>query len=165
MERLWAPWRLAYIQDLYPQPSGCFLCQAWAAAGEEEDHLVLARRQNAFVIMNRFPYNNGHLMVAPGRHIGEMEDVTADESAELWHLATTCKRVLAAEMNAQGANIGINQGRCAGAGVTDHIHIHIVPRWEGDTNYMPILSDVKVMPQLLCESYEQLRPAFAASGF
>ncbi len=163
MRNLWAPWRLAYIKDGGEEP-GCFFCQAWADVGSEAGHLLLARGEAALVIMNRFPYNNGHLMIAPIRHAGRIEEMSEAEAAELWRLTVTCKQVIQDAMNPGGFNIGINQGHCGGAGVLDHLHIHIVPRWEGDTNFMPVLGETKVMPQYLEECYAQLRPGFEARG-
>jgi ATP adenylyltransferase len=164
MDRLWAPWRLAYVSDTYPKEPGCFLCNAWRAQGREAEYLVLGRGQLAFVMMNRFPYNNGHLLVAPVRHVGEMEQATLEEAAELWRLTAACKEIVTSALHADGSNIGLNQGRAAGAGVLDHLHIHVVPRWEGDTNFMPVLGEAKVMPQALADCYAQLRPGFAARG-
>ncbi len=164
MERIWAPWRLEYIRN-DPPAEGCFLCRGWEARGEERAHLLLARGERAFVIVNRYPYNGGHIMVAPVRHVGEMQEVDAEEAAEIWRLAVVSKSVLEESMNAGGVNLGINQGRCAGAGVLDHLHVHLVPRWNGDTNFMPVLADAKVIPQGLESLWEQLRAAFVERGF
>lgn len=164
MGNLWAPWRLAYIKSRYPQPPGCFLCNAWADRGNEAAHLLLARGDTCFVIMNRFPYNSGHLMVCPVRHIGSVEEVDEAEAAELWSLTVMSKSILTEAMNAQGFNIGINQGNCAGAGVLDHLHQHVVPRWNGDKNFMPVLGEVHVIPQLLEQGFAELRPRFLERG-
>jgi ATP adenylyltransferase len=164
MERIWAPWRLEYITN-EPPAEGCFFCNAWEARGEERAHLLLARGERAFVIVNRYPYNGGHIMVAPVRHIGEMQEVDAEEAAEIWRLAVVSKEVLETSMNAEGVNVGINQGLTAGAGVRDHLHVHLVPRWNGDTNFMPVLAETKVIPQGLESLWEQLRAAFVERGF
>ncbi len=160
MRNLWAPWRLEYVENSASQ-RGCFLCNAWNNPGHEEEHLLLQRGEKAFVIVNRYPYSNGHVMVSPVRHIGGMAAVDAAEAAEMWRLTVLCQEVLAEHFQAQGFNVGINLGACAGAGVRDHIHIHVVPRWEGDTNFMPVLSETKVIPQGLTEIYRRLRPGFA----
>lgn len=163
MDTLWAPWRLEYVANEHPA-EGCFLCAAWAARGEEATHLLLGRGARAFVMMNRYPYNGGHLMIAPVRHVGGMEEVDAEEAAEMWRLSVLAKEVLHASLQAGGVNVGINQGRCAGAGVLDHLHIHVVPRWSGDTNFMPVLADTKVIPQGLDSAWRQLRSAFSERG-
>lgn len=163
MDRLWAPWRLQYVTAKAPQEPGCFFCNAWKATGTEPEHLLLYRGKEALVIMNRFPYNCGHLMVAPVRHVGDFELATTSEGAEMWALTARCKTILATSMRPEGFNIGVNQGKCAGAGVLDHLHIHIVPRWNGDTNFMPVLTDSRVMPQALEETYRQLAPLFSGT--
>ena len=165
MQSIWAPWRLEYILANQSPSDGCFFCRAWQSQGQDNEHLLLARGQRAFVMMNRFPYNNAHLMVAPVEHVGGVEAVDSDGAAEIWSLVSTCKSVLEDVANIDGCNIGINQGKVAGAGVLDHLHVHVVPRWDGDTNFMPVIADVKVMPQALEDCYDQLRPAFAARGF
>ena len=137
---------------------GCFFCNAWNAAGAEKDHLVLGRGERAFVMLNRYPYTNGHLMIAPAAHAGRMEDVDAETGAEIWRLAVLAKSALSRAMNPHGFNIGINQGRVAGAGVVDHLHVHVVPRWDGDNNFMPVLGDVRVIPQALEETWALLSP-------
>ncbi len=163
MKQIWAPWRLEYIQGI-DKRQGCFLCDAWNNPDRDRENLVLGRGRLALVIVNRYPYNSSHLMVAPARHVGQMEEVSNDEAAEIWELATTCKLILHAVLHTEGTNIGINQGLCAGAGVRDHLHVHVVPRWEGDTNFMPVLAGIKVMPQALEACYNKLRPAFAEKG-
>jgi ATP adenylyltransferase len=137
---------------------GCFFCNAWRGVGAEKEHLVLGRGRSAFVMLNRYPYTNGHLMIAPAAHEGRMEDVDADVGAEMWRLAVVAKKTLSAAMRPQGFNVGINQGRVAGAGVVDHLHMHIVPRWDGDNNFMPVLGDVRVIPQALEETWAILSP-------
>jgi len=162
MERLWAPWRMEFING--EKPDGCFLCEA-AAAGPDADRelLVLERGEHAFVMMNRYPYNNGHLLVAPKRHGGEFCEMTVEESAEVMALSQKWQRIISKVMDAEGFNLGMNLGRCAGAGVADHLHLHIVPRWSGDTNFMPVVADVHVVPQALLELHDKLR-AHAEGG-
>ena len=162
MQQLWAPWRMTYIGDVdKDKEEGCFFCNAWSHRGQEREHLLLYRGDTCFVMMNRYPYSNAHLMIAPVRHAGSMEDVTNEEGGELWRLATKAKLALSKAINPQGFNIGINQGRVAGAGVLDHLHIHIVPRWNGDVNFMPVFADIRVIPQALEETWEMLRPFFS----
>lgn len=160
MQRLWAPWRMTYISDIDAEKKeGCFFCNAWKELGRERENLVLGRGAGVFVMMNRFPYVNGHLLIAPARHIGDMEEATAEEGAELWRLAVLAKKALGKVLAPQGFNVGINQGRVAGAGVADHLHLHIVPRWSGDVNFMPVFADVRVIPQALEETRDRLAPA------
>jgi ATP adenylyltransferase len=156
-ERLWAPWRLAYIQSPDEQP-GCVFCNA--AARDDEEALVVHRGQLAFVLLNKYPYAHGHLMVAPYRHCGQLEELTDAEALEVHRLATTATRVLGDAMSPQGFNLGWNLGRIAGAGVVDHVHEHVVPRWAGDTNFMPVLADVRVMPEHLTETRRKLAAAW-----
>jgi ATP adenylyltransferase len=143
---LWAPWRLEYIQQADEQ-QGCVFCLA--AAGDDEETLVVHRGEQAFVLLNKFPYSSGHLMVAPVRHVGEFGDLTDEETLEIHRLAERGMAALAEIYAPQGYNLGWNLGRIAGAGVLDHVHLHVVPRWAGDTNFMPVLADVKVMPEHL----------------
>jgi len=155
MEHLWAPWRMEFI--LQEKGGNCFLCDAVDAGAEaDRELLVLERGTRAFVIMNRYPYNNGHLLVAPNRHGGEFGELTADESAEVMALAQRWQRIICEAMEAEGFNLGLNLGACAGAGVADHLHLHIVRRWGSDTNFMPVIADVHVVPQALLELYDRL---------
>ncbi len=156
MRQLWAPWRLEYIRSA-DEEAGCVLCRA-AAAGDA-DGLVVHRGEHAFVLVNKYPYASGHLMVAPFRHEGELGDLTDEEALEIHRLASTAIGALAQEMQPQGFNLGWNLGRIAGAGVVGHVHLHVVPRWAGDTNFMPVLADVRVMP----ESLEATREALSAA--
>ncbi len=157
MRQLWAPWRLEYIQAADEQ-EGCFLCSA--AADREEDALVVHRGEQAFVLLNRYPYASGHVMVAPRRHEGEFGDLSTDEAVEIHRLAAATLGALSEAMRPQGFNLGWNLGRIAGAGVIDHVHLHVVPRWAGDTNFMPVLADVKVMPEALAETRAKLARAW-----
>lgn len=156
-KQLWAPWRLEYIKQADEQ-LGCVFCEA--VAGEDEEKLVVHRGELAFVLLNRFPYASGHLMAAPYRHVGEFGELTDDEALEIHRLARSGIGALAQVYGPQGYNLGWNLGRIAGAGVVDHVHLHIVPRWAGDTNFMPVLADVKVLPEHLAETRRRLAEAW-----
>jgi ATP adenylyltransferase len=159
-QRIWAPWRLAYVKDASKDvEQECIFCVK-PAADADEDSLIVHRGELCFVILNRFPYTNGHLMVAPYEHIAALPDLDAEPLAELMSLTQRAMRVLEDEYAPHGYNVGFNQGRVAGAGVEHHIHVHVVPRWGGDTNFMPVLADTRVMPQSLEDSYAALRGAF-----
>src|SRR5262245_8289829 len=151
-DRLWAPWRLEYVESADERP-GCIFC-------EPEEELVLARGELAFALLNRFPYTSGHLMVAPLRHLGDYGALTDPEAAGIQRLGAAGLRALAAVYRPHGHNLGWNLGRVAGAGVVDHVHLHVVPRWNGDTNFMPVLADVRVIPEALAESARRLREAW-----
>jgi ATP adenylyltransferase len=153
MQRLWAPWRLDYVQS--PRADQCVFCLG--DAGEDEARLVLHRGRHCFIIMNRFPYSNGHLMVVPFRHLADPGLLDADEVAELHQLTVLCRDLLLKAFKPQGFNVGMNLGAAAGAGITGHLHQHIVPRWIGDTNFMPVFADVRVIPQHLEETCRQFR--------
>jgi ATP adenylyltransferase len=157
VERLWAPWRLEYIQGADEQ-EGCFLCRA--RDGDDETGLVVHRGKRAFVVLNKYPYAAGHLMVAPNRHEGEFGELDADEALEVHRLAAAGLAALAETARPQGFNLGWNLGRVAGAGLVDHVHLHVVPRWAGDTNFMPVLADVKVLPEHLAETRRKLAAAW-----
>lgn len=160
MQRLWAPWRMDYI--LAAKQKDCFLCEM-IQSDRDRDNLLLQRRQHSLVVMNRYPYNNGHCMVAPYRHVAELHELNDAERLELMQATSVCVATLKQVMRCDGANVGINLGEAAGAGLREHLHIHIVPRWEGDTNFMPVLAATKVMPQALFELYDQLLPYFPAT--
>jgi ATP adenylyltransferase len=153
VERLWAPWRLEYISSADDQP-GCVFCAA--VEGDDEDRLVVHRGPRTIVLLNKFPYSSGHLMVAPQRHVGEFGELEDEEVLEVHRLASAGIGALAQTYAPQGYNLGWNLGRVAGAGVVDHVHLHVVPRWAGDTNFMPVLADVKVMPEYLEETRRKL---------
>jgi ATP adenylyltransferase len=155
--QLWAPWRLEYIVGA-DEDEGCVFCRA--AAGDDEAGLVVHRGDHAFVLLNRYPYASGHLMVAPYRHEREFGELSAEEAVEVHRLAAAAIGALAEEMLPQGFNLGWNLGRIAGAGVVDHVHLHVVPRWAGDTNFMPVLADVKVIPEALDETRRKLADAW-----
>jgi len=153
--QLWAPWRMEFIRG--PKEEGCFLCRIIreGPAGDA-GNLVVCRGKACLLLMNRYPYNGGHLMVAPYRHAGRLESLTADERNEMMELTCLAERLLERVMKPQGFNMGINQGAAAGAGLKDHLHMHVVPRWEGDTNFMPVLGSVRVVPQALEEMHAAL---------
>jgi ATP adenylyltransferase len=153
-ERLWAPWRLGFI--LGPKPEGCFLCQK---PGEQRDaeNYVLERGSTCFVILNAYPYNNGHLLISPYRHTGDFGVLTTEELNELMSLTQRWVQRLQERMRPEGFNIGFNVGKAAGAGVAEHLHQHIVPRWSGDTNFMSTVSDMRVINQSLDELYALLK--------
>lgn len=159
MERLWAPWRMEFI--LNEKPAGCIFCLGEKKdQAAERDRLVLLRDRHTFVMMNRYPYSNGHLLVSPNRHVADMADLTGEEMLELFRNVSLCCRVVTQVMSSQGFNVGINLGKAAGAGVDDHLHVHVVPRWVGDANFMTVIADVRVMPENLAATYDKLYPAF-----
>ncbi len=158
--RIWAPWRLEYVKDASKDSEeDCIFC-AKPAAGDDEGNLIVHRGEHCFVILNKFPYTNGHLMVAPFEHVATLQEIDADTVAEMMALGQQAMRSLEDRYTPHGYNVGFNQGRVAGAGVEHHIHMHVVPRWGGDTNFMPVLADTRVMPQTLEQSYEALKDAF-----
>ena len=156
MDRLWSPWRLAYVTG-GTSTASCIFCEAGEAGADAP--LVLHRGTHAFVILNLFPYNNGHLMIVPRRHIATLAEATPDELQELIALTRQAEIVLTEAYAPHGLNVGLNLGKAAGAGVADHLHIHVVPRWNGDTNFMPVIADIKVMPEHLDTVYRQLKEA------
>jgi ATP adenylyltransferase len=159
-DRIWAPWRLEYVKDASKDSEqGCIFC-AKPGADDDEASLIVHRGDRCFVILNLYPYTNGHLMIAPFEHIGSIQEVPAETTAEMMALAQRAIAVLTEQYEPHGFNVGFNQGRVAGAGVEHHIHMHVVPRWGGDTNFMPVLADTRVMPQTLEQSYEALRGRF-----
>ncbi|OPZ67371.1 MAG: AP-4-A phosphorylase [bacterium ADurb.Bin478] len=157
MEKLWAPWRMEYI--LQEKPSGCIFCDK-PKQDRDRENLILHRGAGCFVIMNFYPYNNGHLMIVPYRHIADLAALTAAEQSEMMTLLGRCTTILTQQMRPHGFNIGMNLGRTAGAGIDDHLHFHIVPRWNGDTNFMPVTGHTKVLSQGLQESWDSLKPWF-----
>jgi ATP adenylyltransferase len=163
VHRLWAPWRLEYVKSA-DEESGCLFCAAATAAGDDDaERLIVQRAPHAIVLMNKFPYSSGHFMVAPTRHVGDYGDLTDEEVLELHRFASAGIGALAATYGPQGYNLGWNLGRVAGAGVVDHVHLHVVPRWAGDTNFMPVLADVKVLPEHLLETRRKLAQAWPSA--
>ncbi|MFC1987833.1 HIT domain-containing protein [Chloroflexota bacterium] len=157
MKHIWAPWRMKYIQ--MEKPEGCILCQK---PGQDSDvvNYILYRGGKNFVIMNAYPYNPGHLLIAPYRHLASLEDLTDGELHEHFDIVSRSIKVLRQVFNPSGFNLGINIGKAAGAGIEYHIHTHIVPRWQGDTNSMTVISDVRVVPEALAETYQKLKGKF-----
>jgi ATP adenylyltransferase len=158
MDRLWAPWRLSYVTAAQLPATDCIFCDA--SAGREID-LVVLRASHAYVILNLYPYNNGHLMVVPNRHLASLEALTRDEQTELMQLTRLSEMALHEAYRPQGINVGINLGRAAGAGIENHLHIHLVPRWSGDTNFMTAVGETRVLPEELGATAARLRPIFA----
>jgi ATP adenylyltransferase len=157
LDRLWSPWRMDYIRTA-DRPGGCLFC---AVAKERNDraHLVLARRPDALLMLNRYPYNPAHLMVAVRRHVGRFHGLTAEERVDVLDLTALAERALAAEYHPHGVNVGANLGRVAGAGFPGHLHLHLVPRWNGDTNFMPTVAGTRVLPESLSRTWTRLRGA------
>jgi ATP adenylyltransferase len=162
MRNLFAPWRMAYIGA--PQPSGCLFCRTFDSSPDQDrENLVVYREAQALAMMNRFPYNNGHLMIAPRAHEGSLTGLDDDQLLALMQLTRRSIRVLEEVMSPEAFNVGANIGRVAGAGIPDHVHVHVVPRWNGDTNFMPVIGEVKVINEHLDATWEKLTSAFAAS--
>jgi ATP adenylyltransferase len=159
MERLWTPWRLAYVTEASRVVPDCIFCAALARA--EVEPLLVHRGRLAFVIVNKFPYNNGHLMVVPNRHVGLLAELAPEELLELMQLTQTAERALTEVYQPHGFNMGLNLGKPAGAGVLNHLHMHVVPRWSGDTNFMSVLGETRVLPEELPRTVERLRAVFA----
>jgi ATP adenylyltransferase len=157
MDYIWAPWRIKYIEQSHGE--GCFLCDKPKEKKDNENY-ILYRGKTNFIILNSYPYNPGHIMVAPYRHVDSPEKLSDEEISEHYALVTKSLGVLREVFKPGGFNVGMNLGRVAGAGVEDHIHTHIVPRWAGDTNFMPVMADVRVLPQALAECYQKLKEKF-----
>jgi len=156
--RLWAPWRLDYIKG--PKPDECIFCSKPALDDDSAAHIV-ERGEHCFAMLNTYPYNNGHVMISPYRHVPSIEDLDAPVLGELMALAQRMLAALRGAYAPEGFNMGINQGKIAGAGFEDHVHLHVVPRWSADTNFMPVIGDTRVLPQSLDDSYSTLREALA----
>jgi ATP adenylyltransferase len=159
-ERLWAPWRLQYVQDS-GQSGECIFCSK--PTGDDDANLIVHRGTHAYVLLNLYPYSNGHLMVAPYRHLALPGELSGEERAEMWELLDQGIAALTTAMAPEGFNSGMNLGRVAGAGVVGHLHLHVVPRWSGDTNFMPVLADVRVMPEHLTRTLAQVRAAWPSA--
>ena len=160
MNQLWAPWRMDLIEK-GPAKGACIFCDL-PKATDDRENLILGRTRNAFAILNKFPYHNGHLMVVPRVHTGELGKLSREEYAELDEALRAAVRLVGAAYKAQGYNVGMNLGQVAGAGIAEHLHWHVVPRWDGDTNFMPIVADVKVIVQSLDALYDLLRESLAS---
>jgi ATP adenylyltransferase len=162
MEPLHAPWRIAYIRGPKPAPGTAHLFKEIADSSEDVANYVVARDRTCYAVLNRYPYTGGHLLVVPYKVSPDLNGLTEDEMCDLFKLARRCQNALTAVMHPDGFNIGINLGRVAGAGIIDHVHVHIVPRWTGDTNFMPVIGSTTVLPEALSEVAAQLRAALAA---
>lgn len=158
MKQLWSPWRIDYI--LGPKADECVFCVP-EDAGEDEERLILHRGDHSFILMNKYPYNNGHLLVCPYRHIQNVEDLDPGESAEIMSFIQGCSRILKRNFHCEGINIGLNQGKAAGAGIGDHLHFHLVPRWNGDSSFIAAIGEIRAIPQHLAETWRSLKPEFA----
>ncbi len=166
--RIWAPWRIEYILGVKPEDRAkgeteneCVLCQAHLA-GDDLEKLILYRGELCFIMMNLYPYNSGHIMILPYRHAGSLDELTDEESIEMMILAKRMLPIFWEVMRPEGFNLGINLGRCAGAGIIEHVHTHIVPRWSGDANFMPVLGETKVISEHITETFMKLREAAQA---
>lgn len=160
MQQLWAPWRMQYIEQLHTKSSsGCAFCETLVSK-DDKKNLLLFRGKTCFVLMNRFPYNNGHLLIIPNRHEGSLGKLNDEERSEMMQLSSKCVNVLTENFQAEGFNIGANLGKIAGAGIVDHIHMHVVPRWLGDTNFLPILTDTRSISEYLEITYDRLVDKF-----
>ena len=159
MDRLWTPWRMRYILNSVKKQTGCILCEE-AKKNDDRKNYILYRGRHSFVIMNLYPYNNGHLLIVPNTHESDIDKLPTDELADLMKVTQVSVNILKQAMKPEGFNIGINIGKSAGAGIPEHLHIQIVPRWSGDTSYLTVFDETRVMPQLLEGTYAQLRPYF-----
>jgi ATP adenylyltransferase len=160
MKNIWAPWRMSYIDD-ERRGEGCIFCDKVKGADRRAE-LVLAETADSLVMLNKFPYNNGHLLLAPKRHEKQLSALPAEEYLDLSETLRKSIDIVTNALRPGGINVGMNLGRCAGAGVEDHLHWHVVPRWDGDTNFMAVMGEVRVMPQHLLESYDRLKPYFTS---
>lgn len=156
METLWAPWRIKFIEELHGKSSGCVFCELALKNGDDEKKLVLHRGKHCFVVMNKYPYNSGHLLVLPYRHVGEISELSQEERLEMMDLSILSIEVLKKAFNVEGFNCGMNLGKVAGAGIADHVHQHIVPRWMGDSNFMPVIGETRSIPEYLEDTYKKL---------
>jgi ATP adenylyltransferase len=159
VERLWTPWRKAFIEGAAASNGACFLCQLPSESDDRANH-ILFRAGHVYVLLNRYPYNSGHVMVAPYAHSGDLSGLDKDVAVELMHTTQQTVAALEAEYRPEGFNVGMNLGKPAGAGVPDHLHVHVVPRWNGDTNFMPLVGNTKVLPETLDQTYDRLEPRF-----
>lgn len=164
MEWLHAPWRIEYIRAPKPAPRDGSLFTQIAQSNDDQRHYVLVRERTCFALLNTYPYNAGHLMVVPYRQAASLDELTDTELTDLMKLTRRCINALTQAMKPDGFNVGLNLGKCAGAGILEHLHIHVVPRWEGDTNFMPVLADTRVIPEALAEVAQRLRAALAESS-
>jgi ATP adenylyltransferase len=162
LERLWSPWRGKYIASgVDSQADGCILCRIAANPNQDAENFVIHRGEHAFVVLNLYPYITGHLMVVPYQHTSELDSLAKEISDEMMDLAKRSQTALREVYSPSGFNMGINLGSAAGAGIADHVHIHLLPRWTGDTNFMTVVGDVRVLPEEIAQTAARLRPAFA----
>ncbi|MGQ9661081.1 MAG: HIT family protein [Kiritimatiellia bacterium] len=161
MKRIWAPWRFEYVRK--PTGKGCFLCRILKES-DDKRNLLLRMGERVSVVLNRYPYNNGHMMVFPNRHVSDLKSLGTEAKGEIMAVVEQTIDILQKVLRPEGFNVGVNLGRAAGAGLVGHIHFHVVPRWNGDTNFMPVLSETKVISQSLLELWEQLQPFFATQA-
>ena len=159
MNNLWAPWRMQFIEDLKNRKDGCIFCEL-ALPGDDRERFVLYRGKRVFTVMNRYPYNNGHLLITPYRHVSTLRELDGAEHQEMMEQTGEAIEIITRSIEAEGFNCGINLGRAAGAGVLDHVHLHVVPRWVGDTNFLPVMSDTRSMPEYLSATYDRLIGGF-----
>lgn len=161
MDNIWSPWRMEFIEDKRQKEGGapCVFCEL-GEQNPDNKNLVLYRGQQTYVVMNRFPYTNGHLLVVPFGHSAHLKELSSETHQEILGLTVQCMDIMKEALNAEGFNCGMNVGKVSGCGIEDHYHWHVVPRWNGDTNFMPVLADVRVMPDYLSKTYERLRPGF-----
>ena len=159
-KNLWAPWRINYIQGL-SKSSGCFICQVKESPKDDDKNFVLWRSAKSIIILNRFPYNNGHLLISPLRHIPDLETTSDEELLELIKLVRECQKALSLAIEPHGFNIGMNIGGAAGAGIKEHAHLHVVPRWNGDANYMGVIGNTKVVSYDIYHVYEKMKKGFS----
>lgn len=163
MKHLWSPWRMTYIENS-KNDEGCVFCNAQQAQADSAENLIAFRGKFSYVILNRFPYTSGHLMVIPFKHVATLEELDGEIRAEMMELTSRCTTELRNIYKPHGFNVGINMGEAAGAGVLGHVHIHIVPRWAGDTNFMSAVGETRVLPETLEQTYKRVREAFAAEN-
>jgi ATP adenylyltransferase len=159
MQHLWAPWRMQFIKELRDSGGGCIFCEI-ASPGDDRERLVLHRGKSCYAVMNRYPYNNGHLMIVPFKHAGSLSDLAPEEHAEIMAVCSKSIEIMKKALSAEGFNCGFNIGAAGGAGIRDHIHMHVVPRWCGDANFLPIIGDTRSMPEYLHETYDRLIAGF-----
>ena len=160
MQRLWAPWREAYITKIGTKQKSCVFCRILAAKNKDKQHLIFIRRPCAYVVLNLYPYSNGHCLIVPNRHVGDISKLPQEEYAELMELLRETKGLLQTVLKPHGFNIGINLGPIAGAGIPGHVHVHIVPRWQGDHNFTPVIAETRVISQSLSVIYKKLDDAY-----
>ncbi len=156
MQTLWAPWRIKFIEELRSSCGDCVFCELGMSEGDDRTKLILHRGEKCFVLMNKYPYNSGHLLVLPFRHVSGLCNLTKEEMTEMMSLTASCVDILGNVFSAEGFNCGMNIGKVAGAGIADHVHQHVVPRWVGDSNFLPVLGETRSIPDYLESTYDKL---------